>query len=65
MSRASTRFALNIAAAAALVLYDRLLQYARFAGRPIGSGGRGDARDRADLPWCTPLPPDHAQRDGD
>ena len=34
-----TRFALNLAVAGALVLYDRLLQHGRFAERPVGSGG--------------------------
>jgi tRNA G18 (ribose-2'-O)-methylase SpoU len=39
-----TRFALNLAVAGALVLYDRLLQHGRFAERPVGSGGpRQDA----------------------
>ncbi len=39
-----TRFALNLAVAGALVLYDRLLQHGRFAERPVGSGGpRGEA----------------------
>ena len=35
----SDRFALNLAVAGALVLYDRLLQHGRFAERPVGSGG--------------------------
>ena len=34
-----TRFALNLAVAGALVLYDRLLQHGRFAERPVGSRG--------------------------
>lgn len=34
-----TRFALNLAVAGALVLYDRLLQHGRFAERPVASGG--------------------------
>ena len=34
-----TRFALNLAVAGALVLYDRLLQHGRFADRPVASGG--------------------------
>jgi tRNA G18 (ribose-2'-O)-methylase SpoU len=39
--RIPTRFALNLAVAGALVLYDRLLQHGRFADRPVGSGGGG------------------------
>jgi tRNA G18 (ribose-2'-O)-methylase SpoU len=35
--RIPTRFALNLAVAGALVLYDRLLQHGRFADRPVGS----------------------------
>jgi len=37
--RIPTRFALNLAVAGALVLYDRMLQHGRFADRPVGSGG--------------------------
>jgi tRNA G18 (ribose-2'-O)-methylase SpoU len=37
--RIPTRFALNLAVAGALVLYDRLLQHGRFADRPVGSEG--------------------------
>jgi tRNA G18 (ribose-2'-O)-methylase SpoU len=37
--RIPTRFALNLAVAGALVLYDRLLQHGRFAERPVGTGG--------------------------
>lgn len=37
--RIPTRFALNLAVAGALVLYDRLLQHGRFADRPVMSGG--------------------------
>src|SRR5947209_9562430 len=37
--RIPTRFALNLAVAGALVLYDRLLQHGRFAERPVGSSG--------------------------
>ena len=42
--RIPTRFALNLAVAGALVLYDRLLQHGRFAERPVGSlaGGHRD-----------------------
>ena len=41
--RIPTRFALNLAVAGALVLYDRLLQHGRFADRPVHSGGAGAA----------------------
>lgn len=41
--RIPTRFALNLAVAGALVLYDRLLQHGRFAERPVGSRGPVDA----------------------
>ncbi|MGD0103541.1 MAG: TrmH family RNA methyltransferase [Rhodopila sp.] len=37
------RFALNLAVAGALVLYDRLLQHGRFAERPVGSRGKLEA----------------------
>lgn len=37
--RIPTRFALNLAVAGAIVLYDRLLQHGRFADRPVGAGG--------------------------
>jgi len=37
--RIPTRFALNLAVAGALVLYDRLLQHGRYAERPVASGG--------------------------
>ena len=37
--RIPTRFALNLAVAGALVLYDRLLQHGRFAERPVHGGG--------------------------
>jgi tRNA G18 (ribose-2'-O)-methylase SpoU len=40
--RIPTRFALNLAVAGALVLYDRLLQHGRFADRPVHSGGPDD-----------------------
>jgi tRNA G18 (ribose-2'-O)-methylase SpoU len=42
--RIPTRFALNLAVAGALVLYDRLLQHGRFADRPVGAGGGGPAQ---------------------
>jgi tRNA G18 (ribose-2'-O)-methylase SpoU len=35
--RIPTQFALNLAVAGALVLYDRLLQHGRFPARPVGS----------------------------
>jgi tRNA G18 (ribose-2'-O)-methylase SpoU len=41
--RIPTRFALNLAVAGALVLYDRLLQHGRFAERPVSSMGVTDA----------------------
>ena len=37
--RIPTRFALNLAVAGALVLYDRLQQHGRFADRPVMPGG--------------------------
>jgi tRNA G18 (ribose-2'-O)-methylase SpoU len=37
--RIPARFALNLAVAGAIVLYDRLLQHGRFAERPVASGG--------------------------
>lgn len=45
--RIPTRFALNLAVAGAIVLYDRLLQHGRFAERPVHSGG-------ADAPLARP-----------
>jgi tRNA G18 (ribose-2'-O)-methylase SpoU len=57
--RIPTRFALNLAVAGALVLYDRLLQHGRFADRPVGSmgtaeplppGGHGPPRFRRIIP---------------
>jgi tRNA G18 (ribose-2'-O)-methylase SpoU len=41
--RIPTRFALNLAVAGAIVLYDRLLQHGRFAERPVASGGPTEA----------------------
>ena len=41
--RIPTRFALNLAVAGALVLYDRLMQHGRFAERPVGSRGTASA----------------------
>ncbi len=40
--RIPTRFALNLAVAGALVLYDRLLQHGRFAERPVGTMGAAE-----------------------
>ena len=40
--RIPARFALNLAVAGAIVLYDRLLQHGRFAERPVASGGPGE-----------------------
>jgi tRNA G18 (ribose-2'-O)-methylase SpoU len=46
--RIPTRFAVNLAVAGALVLYDRLLQHGRFAERPVGSRGEpGERPDRS------------------
>jgi tRNA G18 (ribose-2'-O)-methylase SpoU len=61
--RIPTRFALNLAVAGALVLYDRLLQHGRFADRPVGSrgatanrpaqSGHGPPRFRRNIPdWA-------------
>jgi tRNA G18 (ribose-2'-O)-methylase SpoU len=62
--RIPTRFALNLSVAAALVLYDRLLQHGRFAERPVGSMAEsaslpaarqhGPPRFRRNIPhWAT------------
>ena len=66
--RIPTRFALNLAVAGALVLYDRLLQHGRFADRPVHSGGaeplrpasaHGDPVFRRHLPtWLARAPRD-------
>jgi tRNA G18 (ribose-2'-O)-methylase SpoU len=45
--RIPTRFALNLAVAGALVLYDRLLQHGRFADRPVAAGGASPAQSPA------------------
>jgi tRNA G18 (ribose-2'-O)-methylase SpoU len=37
--RIPTRFAVNLAVAAAIVMYDRLLTHGRFADRPVAAGG--------------------------
>jgi tRNA(Leu) C34 or U34 (ribose-2'-O)-methylase TrmL len=65
--RIPTRFALNLAVAGALVLYDRLLQHGRFADRPVGSmgaavpataaTGRGMPRFRRTIPDWMADPP--------
>ncbi len=44
--RIPTRFALNLAVAGAIVLYDRLLQHGRFADRPVAAGGPEAAAPR-------------------
>ena len=60
-----TKFALNLAVAGALVLYDRLLQHGRFADRPVATGGpapapsaqtgHGSPRFRRTIPdWLEP-----------
>ena len=49
--RIPARFALNLAVAGAIVLYDRLLQHGRYADRPVASGG------------AAPLPPASAHGD--
>lgn len=65
--RIPTRFALNLAVAGALVLYDRLLQHGRFADRLVAAGGpgaalpspdgHGDPRFRRTMPdWLPPGP---------
>lgn len=43
--RIPTRFALNLAVAGALVLYDRLLSMARFAERPVASEAKPTPRE--------------------
>jgi tRNA G18 (ribose-2'-O)-methylase SpoU len=63
--RIPTRFALNLAVAGALVVYDRLLQHGRFPARPVGSGGplqalpptgHGAPRFRKNIPdWLRPV----------
>lgn len=63
--RIPTRFALNLAVAGALVLYDRLMQHGRFADRPVSSlsevealaapGRHGAPRFRRNIPdWLRP-----------
>jgi tRNA G18 (ribose-2'-O)-methylase SpoU len=41
--RIPTRFCVNIAVAAAILLYDRMITHRRFAPRPTGSGGPVEA----------------------
>ncbi len=63
--RIPTRFALNLAVAGALVLYDRVLQHGRFPDRPVGSRGplqalaptgHGAPRFRKTIPdWLRPI----------
>jgi tRNA C32,U32 (ribose-2'-O)-methylase TrmJ len=53
--RIPTRFALNLAVAGALVLYDRLLQHGRFAERPVGS--------QTAAARCAALSPQHSRLD--
>jgi tRNA G18 (ribose-2'-O)-methylase SpoU len=63
--RIPTRFALNLAVAGALVLYDRLLQHGRFPDRPVASRGplqalpatgHGPPRFRKTIPdWLRPI----------
>jgi tRNA G18 (ribose-2'-O)-methylase SpoU len=65
-----TRFALNLAVAGALVLYDRLLQHGRFPERPVGSmaapeplerTGHGAPRFRRSIPdWMSEADADKA-----
>jgi tRNA(Leu) C34 or U34 (ribose-2'-O)-methylase TrmL len=73
--RVPTRFALNLAVAGALVLYDRLLQHGRFGERPVGSmaeveraavSHQGPPRFRRDVPdWMKrQLHPEAAERPG-
>ncbi len=42
--RIPTRFCINLAAAGAILMYDRLLCYGRFAPRPVRAGGPTEAR---------------------
>jgi tRNA G18 (ribose-2'-O)-methylase SpoU len=44
--RIPTRFALNLAVAGALVLYDRLLQHGRFSDRPVGTMAEPEPLER-------------------
>ena len=40
--RIPTRFAVNLSVAGAIVMYDRLISFARFAARPVAPGGPND-----------------------
>jgi tRNA G18 (ribose-2'-O)-methylase SpoU len=55
--RIPTRFALNLAVAGALVLYDRLLQHGRFADRPVGSTIASTPQSPPEPAPGTPAPP--------
>ena len=66
--RIPTRFALNLAVAGALVLYDRLLQHGRFADRPVAAGGPAadiDTRSGHGAPKFRRTLPDWLDRDQD
>ena len=62
--RIPTRFALNLAVAGALVLYDRLLQHGRFAERPVGSRGAAASRAGARPTRSAALPSQHPRLGG-
>ncbi len=65
--RIPTRFSINVALAGALVMYDRLISFGRFAARPVAPGGpagplpphvHGAPHFRRHLePFCAPPPP--------
>ena len=71
--RIPTRFALNLAVAGALVLYDRMLQHGRFAERPVRSGaaepaapsptGHGPPVFRRHIPGWIARPGQHTDPD--
>jgi len=44
--RIPTRFAINLAVAAAIVMYDRLLVHGRFPERPVAAGGPAGPAER-------------------
>lgn len=51
-----TRFSINVGMAGAIVLYDRLLSYGRFAERPFQAGGPGkDAALPPPAQWGKPV----------
>ncbi len=62
--RIPTRFALNLAVAGALVLYDRLLQHGRFAERPVGSTAVPALPQPSPAPWHAAVPPQHSRLGG-